>query len=353
MRILVIYDGKAGHLSQALGAAQLIEDRLHGPVVIDQMIAKIRLKLLNRVIDHLAMLPGRVAKKLVSYFYTWTQPKDKPDLIISFGGNVIALNIALTKLWNCHNLAIGNLYSFNQKQLNAHITMRGEAGHPKVILSPVALCKTRQRTCQTKGKKLLQSLPEGRYWGMLIGGEGSGYHYQDSDWHRLGTAMQQLSQQHGIKWLLTTSRRSGIKAEQILMQYLDETTCAKAYLSSQLEDYSLEAILGGCERLFCSEDSLSMVTESVAVNKPVTTLIPTQVKHKTTHQKAVHYLAQTCLITRYQIANLKQFSPQPLEPLKPYSSHLDDIFAQLLTLLEDLEREHSNCSSWHYQHSLP
>ncbi len=353
MRILVIYDGKAGHLSQALGAAQLIEDRLRGPVVIDQMIAKTRLKLLNRFIDRLAMLPAREAKKLVSYCYAWAQPQEKPDLIISFGGNVIALNMALTKLWDCHNLAIGKLYSFNQKQFDAHITMRGEKAHPKVISTQVALCKIKQRDCQAKGDKLLQSLPEGQYWGMLIGGDGSGYHYQDSDWHHLGSAMQQLSQQHGIKWLLTTSRRSGIKAEQILMQYLDETTCAKAYLNSQPEPYSLEAILGGCEQIFCSEDSLSMVTEAVAVNKPVTTLLPAQVKHKTTHQKAVHYLAETRLITRYKITNLKQFSPQPLEPLKTYSSHLDDIFAQLLTLLEDLEQEHSNYSSWHYQHSLP
>ena len=341
MRILVLYDGKSGHLSQALGAAQLIQERLNAPVFIEQRIAKIRVKLLNGITRRFVCASSTFMQRLVSYSYRWQKPEQKPDLIISFGGNTIALNVALSKLWGCHNLAIGNRYSVKLKHLDAHITMRGSTSNPKVILSPIALCKIKPALCAEKGNELKRSLSGPRYWGMLVGGDGSGYHYQARDWHDLGGAMKVISENHGIKWILTTSRRSGQTAEKILMQYLAPATCGKVFIGSDPEEYSLEAILGASERLFCTEDSLSMVTEAVAMEKPVTSLRPKHVNKKTTHNMAIEYLATCGLIDRVAMEKLHQIDCTLYSVKKSYQAHLDDIFRQLMVMLSELDLEPS------------
>ncbi|WP_321392197.1 ELM1/GtrOC1 family putative glycosyltransferase [uncultured Desulfuromusa sp.] len=339
MRILVLYDGKAGHLSQSLGVAQLIRSRLNSPVTIEQQVAKIRLKFLNRFIRKLALIPSSMLQRLVIHSYRWKIPEQKPDLIISFGGNVIALNVALAKLWKCNNVVIGNLYSINLKHIDAHITVFGDTAEAKAIASCVALCKVDPQVCAEKGNELRKQLPYSEYWAMLVGGNGAGYQYQASDWHRLGSSMNFLSKRYGIKWILTTSRRSGLEAEQILQQYLEPSVCAKSYLASQPESGSLEAILGSCDKLFCTEDSLSMLTESVSVEKPVTTLLPKQTSPKRVHSNTVKYMASTGLIKRVNIENLNEFMPQSYQPEKSYSEHLEDIYTQLISLLSQLDKE--------------
>lgn len=56
---------------------------------------------------------------------------------------------------------------------------------------------------------------------MLIGGDGAGAQYQEQDWMQLAKQMNLLARQHRIKWLLSTSRRTGKQAEKILQQYLN------------------------------------------------------------------------------------------------------------------------------------
>lgn len=349
MRILVIYDGKPGHLSQAMGAAQLIQERMDMPVTIEQQIARVRLKVLNRLTRRLISIPFAGIQKLVTLNYKWSRPEHTPDLIISFGGNVIALNVALSNLWNCHILTIGNIYSVQQKHLDVHISMRAAEAESSVIFSPVALCKIKPTVCIEKGKELKQTLAECQYWGMLVGGNGSGYHYSCSDWHDLGQAMKRISERHGIKWLVTTSRRSGTDVENFLKQYLDESVCSRVFWGSCPEKHSLEAILGVSEHLFCTEDSLSMVTEAVAMEKPVTTLTPQQFTPKTTHRRAMEYLAACGLIERVPIDNLSQLEIRPYSIKKSYPAHLDAIFSQLMAIFSLPNREYADTAALHFR----
>ncbi len=341
MKILVIYDGKPGHLSQAMGAAQLIQERMDMPVIIEQQVARVRLKVLNRLTRKLISIPSAIIQKLVILNYKRAKPEEAPDLIISFGGNVLALSVALRNLYNCYNLAIGNIYSVERRHLDAHISMRATGATTRGIFSPVALCKIKPMVCIEKGKELKQSLPGFQYWGMLVGGNGSGYHYSCNDWHELGQAMKELSDRHGIKWIVTTSRRSGTEAEDILKLYLDASKGFHFFEGSCPQKHSLEAILGASERLFCTEDSMSMVTESVAMDKPVVTLAPQQFTPKTTHRRAMEYLSTCGLIERVTIDRLSQMEINPYSVKKSYSAHLDTIFGQLMDILSLSNHEHA------------
>ena len=66
-----------------------------------------------------------------------------------------------------------------------------------------------------------QQYPGCVFGAVLLGGDGSGYRYKDRDWEQLAAAMNVLSQEQKVIWLLTTSRRTGRRAEAVLRGLLN------------------------------------------------------------------------------------------------------------------------------------
>ena len=83
---------------------------------------------------------------------------------------------------------------------------------PKPFISlPVSPMPLSQATLQQHGKQWHSEHPhvEQQVWTMQIGGDGAGAQYQEQDWIQLAKQMNLLARQHRIKWLLSTSRRTG------------------------------------------------------------------------------------------------------------------------------------------------
>lgn len=336
IRLWVLYDGKPGHYSQAYGVAQLIQQRSQRPCHITVIKAKPKLKLANHPLRFLAANAGPKLLSLLSLAYRCDAlPAETPDLIISFGGNVLALNVALSRLLNCPNLVVGNCYRLPPDAVSANITAfvasgRSAAWRARNIGSQVALCKTEPRRCRQLGDLLWEQSPA-PLWTMLVGGPGSGYCYSDEDWQTLGAAMRQLSQRHGIRWLLSTSRRSA-GAEEMLRRELQGDSCFASIYYRGSQSPSADAFLGAGERLFCTEDSLSMLSEAVAMGKPVVSLRPLHSVVSGTHLRAVSYLADQRLIERVAIGDLAEYQPRLRSPLRSYEQHLEAIYQQICGL---------------------
>jgi len=90
--------------------------------------------------------------------------------------------------------------------------------------------------------------------------------------------MNALTQRTGIRWLLTTSRRTGAAAEALLQSNLDPAALAHAIWWSEKPEKQMLAILGRAERVFVTQDSVTMVTECVAAGCPVVVLAPERVR---------------------------------------------------------------------------
>jgi len=56
-----------------------------------------------------------------------------------------------------------------------------------------------------------ENRPTGRLWTMLIGGRSRSHDFQNADWEKLAEGMTALAETEGIRWLVTTSRRTGIR----------------------------------------------------------------------------------------------------------------------------------------------
>ncbi len=333
MRILIIYDGKPGHLSQSLGLANLIAARTAQTVSIDHLIAKPEIKLLNRLLRRLSVINHSTITWIVKQAYRADFPIGRPDLIISFGGNVIALNVALRNHWKANNIVIGNRYSIPSQLFDAQITMFGEENHSKNIASFVALSGISRKECLSLGKQLNSKYSNTRHWAMLIGGNGSGYEYTENDYHHLGQSMVELSLRYGIKWLVTTSRRTDTIAEIILRKYLTHKTTSDICFYNSGENSCIKSILGASERIFCTEDSLSMLSESVSLAKPVISVKPEKISNRDIHRKTVDRMASIGLIDPIEIHNLSTYKPTQFKPNKSYYAHLDDIYQKTKQLV--------------------
>ena len=83
------------------------------------------------------------------------------------------------------------------------------------------------------------------------------------DWAR------KLARREGIRWLVTTSRRTGKEVEAKLRGLLPPEVVADAVWWCHLPEKKFPAYLGAAEVIWVTQDSVSMVTEAVAAGKPV------------------------------------------------------------------------------------
>ncbi|WP_345420441.1 ELM1/GtrOC1 family putative glycosyltransferase [Halioxenophilus aromaticivorans] len=339
LNILVIYDGKAGHLSQSQGLAQLIAKHHHSRCNLQILRAKPRLKLLNKALQFLAQyLPATIVLCLVRLYRTKVIGDAKhpakitaPNLFISFGGNSIALNIAYRRYWRCRNIVIGNNYNVGKNSISAHLTAFGSPAR-NAIATGIALSKIDRENCNSAATVIKETNPHTRYWGVLIGGNGSGYEYQQSDWQALSHGLNELSQKYSIHWLICDSRRTPQGAIELLNTQLGSFTGVSFIGYNQPQRLSIEAVMGASERLFCTEDSLSMLSEAVAMAKPVISLQPQTNSPRPVHARMINHIVNTGLVERQPISQLANYQINFFFPSVPYEHQTVAVYSRLSAL---------------------
>ena len=104
------------------------------------------------------------------------------------------------------------------------------------------------------------------------------HRYAVADWHSLAEAMNRIAERQGIRWLVTTSRRTGGEAEAILHSALAPKHLAYAIWWAEKPEKRVNAFLGAAEFVFATQDSVTMVTECVAAGKPTAVIRPAEVR---------------------------------------------------------------------------
>jgi mitochondrial fission protein ELM1 len=152
---------------------------------------------------------------------------------------------------------------------------------------------------------------------MIIGGAGAGYRYEDRDWENLADVMTVLANKYGIKWLLTTSRRTGDVAEQKLKKLLPENMLASCVWYATDPQHVMLAYLGASELVFCTEDSMSMIAESIASGRAVVTLSPRKSDPEVRYIESLQHYVDKTLICRFKIESAGGLSSDDFKALKP------------------------------------
>lgn len=345
LHVWLLSDDKPGHYNQSLGLIRALEQRYL--VRQSRIHAKLRYGFLRGLLRLLAnrASAGRGIEALNRAchlaYEPFAMPQLPPDLILSCGGQTSYLNILLAQQFDVPNLFLGTLRGLKPERFSAVVSGLFIPNIPNLVELTLSPGLSTGEQMEMAGYRLRESfgLQDAELWALLIGGDGAGYVYRDADFQGLLDGLVRLAQVRGIRWLLTTSRRTKPAHERMIISTAARYPEVFADLVAYHQDPQkvVQSYLGAADVVFCSEDSSSMLSEAISAAKPVFSLSPAKAKPNANYREFLHKHTEA---GRLMCLPMRSFAQQLLdEPLEqrftPLDHSLDEqILAGVLPVLE-------------------
>ena len=276
MKTLILSDGIPGHFNQSRGVASLLQEDIDLNEKVVQLEPKIRslrspIKLIARYLcNNLTKFKARI---IISFF----KPIDSSHvkLIIAAGGNTAAFSAALSLLTDIPNIQLGSPRGIHSKNFNTHLTIEKYFDVPNNVVLEITPNLYSPESCKNASneKALLNSAL------FLIGGQGIGYSYEEAEWNQLIQNIIDFTKLTNSKATIVTSRRTDPSIEELLKSSLSNYfTDDSIWFHDGGANANLAELFGNATKIFVTEDSAMMISESISSGKKVTTLFPKSVK---------------------------------------------------------------------------
>lgn len=311
LNVLVVSDGLPGHLNQSRGLVHWLGTRF--AVEAQELEVRLRMRAMaRRLLPPLVEVTPAMAT-LRSFYDLPALAGAAPDVIVSAGGNTSFANVLLARHFCVPNVFIGSRRRLAASAFAANLTLEptGETGN---VVTPVAPSPVSPETIARSAAEFRaqQDLADGRLWLMACGGTGAGKTYSAGDWANLGQWMNAAAETHGVRWLLSTSRRTGASGEEALATTLNAEHVAYAVWWSRRPERILGALMGSAERLFVTVDSMSMVSECIGAQKPVAVVEVGDGNPEPLLADALDRYARLGLCRRVSVADALDTAPETL-----------------------------------------
>lgn len=294
LAVWLLSDGAPGHLSQSRGIVDALATRR--AVAITTIELKVRSTLWKRL-GRLALPRIRDAAGWFRRIYGVAPPPGRPALIVSSGANTLLANALLARLHRVPNVYSGTLKGYDPAAFDCvfSVVPLGVASNHVLPLPPVPGELARP----------LPAAPDGeRRIAVLVGGDGAGYAFKDEDWRAFAAGLAKLARRENARLLLTTSRRTGAAAEALLRAHLPAELIADAVWWSQAPRRVMRDFLAAAQAVVVTEDSLSMVAESLYSGRPVLSVAPAVAEPNANDGAALRGYVERGLLARSPIARL-------------------------------------------------
>ena len=285
-RLLILSDGKPGHLNQSIGIAE----RLAEMVEVERLIVEVRHKSklrddLLRVAMRLlgwAPLPGKLVRFTLSWSLTDESFGSLPlegrfDLILSTGSSVAPVNLLLGKLLKAPSAVSlrpspTGIAWFDLVILPKHLWPRIPRGNVfKAIGVPNRITPQRLDALRERLAGEMALLPRRRV-GVLLGGEDRYNTISPRTAERLISELKALLEEIDGELTLTTSRRTPPEVEGMVEEAFEgDPRCKVLALVGRgrvIEEAVLK-ILAISDLVIVTEDSMSMVSEAASSGRRV------------------------------------------------------------------------------------
>ncbi len=303
-KVLILSDSRAGHFNQSLAVAEAIKS--FGPV--EEIYVEVKVKKLGKYFLRM-LLNSKMGRKLfknrpslqmIHTFYDGYEWDGKPDIIISSGKDTSLLNAMLALMYGSTNFFIGNPKKLDHHLFSGVISVL-DLGFDNQIVLDVA--PTRSYKGDLTAFAAIYDLdPHYEYYTLLIGGDGSGYRFEEEDIEQLITFVNATADK--VKWLVTTSRRTP-EAYEAKMEKEMNAECFIAFHKNPQK--VVAGFLELSSAVFVTEESASMVSEGVACGKPVVALAPKHHDADKSYQKILQKFSTGKRIQRVEISKLENF----------------------------------------------
>lgn len=280
LHVWVLSDNQPGHFNLSRGIVAALE-RIQ-PVEVHELEVSLRMGLARNpmrfLLNHSVTLPS---PGWLSLFYVMPDLPAVPcDLVVSAGGKTSFANAWLARRMGAKNIFAGSLRRLLPTLFDVVVTLEPiEPASPNNLVLDLPPSAIEAAQVEQQGRALRDRLGLGdeKLWTVMVGGNGAGYRYRESDWQQLARVLDDLGERYNRRWLLLGSRRTGRDAERVLQASIGRSRVAAIHGYEAGGDAVVEACLGAAERVFVTEDSMTMITEAICSRRPVVSLRPAQV----------------------------------------------------------------------------
>ena len=247
--VLIISDGKTGHLRQSQAIARQVEE-YYKKNNFTVNLHEIQINYKN------------IFQRLISF---------KPDVVISTGSSVAGANLIFSRYHHAKSLVAMKppLYMRNLFDL-IFIPRHDKPQEMKNVLVTEGALNIVDKNYLEQGSKELSDNTPGinpqlnNYVGILLGGDTKKFSLSVKCVSEIIKGVKANALKNNIKILATSSRRTSIEVEELLEKELaGEKTCSFLVLASRKNpSYSVSGILGLSKVVVVSPESISMVSEA-------------------------------------------------------------------------------------------
>ncbi|MBU2540604.1 MAG: mitochondrial fission ELM1 family protein [Candidatus Omnitrophica bacterium] len=298
--ILILDDGKLGHLRQSEAVAEILARVLRRKKLsakIEIVNFKFKSKFAKVIFDfllkifNLSFARGVLSQKSFERLFSFC-----PDFVISAGESCAGLNLILSRESQSKSIVIMRPSFFSVKSFDLVISPKHDRikqrqnvvkvlGAPNIIdsayLKNNSKIITQQFSIDEDDKRLKI--------GLLLGGNTKNLKLDRQLVEAVCDQILGAGKRHNAQILLSTSRRTPADAEAVIKEKFKDNDLVKLLVIANEKNipHTVGAILGLCQIVVVSSDSISMVSEAVSSGKYV---IVFRLRSKTTMTKHERFL---------------------------------------------------------------
>ncbi|MCF6206621.1 MAG: mitochondrial fission ELM1 family protein [Sulfurovum sp.] len=268
-RVLILSDGKPGHLQQSVAFAELID--------MPYDIVEVRPRFWGS--KALALLSDRIDAVVPWWFRMESVPQQKYDFVVGTGSSTYYMVKYAAKKYHAKSVTTmlprGYRYTYDLILAQAH---DAPPSHPNIKTLPVNLSHTRPQGIFTSQKPAV---------GIVIGGENQMYAMREGSMRAyLDEIVSRYGNTHTIA--VTTSPRTPPQIEALVASYgFDYEVLYSKDKRNPISDF-----LAVCEIVFLTSDSTSMISQAVSYGSSFVVVLPLETRKEGKHQRFIERLEQ-------------------------------------------------------------
>ncbi len=280
--VLVLSDGKAGHLNQAMAVAEMIKGtlgcRLKTKGIEEKPIVNIKVveinfknKLMRMFLDMASIFAGRRCQgclRCVKFCLkrdTFGQIKNKyADIVISCGASTVSVNSFLKYENNAKAIVIMKPGLGRSKKFNLIILPRHDAalmpeGRGNILVTEAAPNRVKGGGLKVKGI------------GLLIGGDTKNFKLEKKAIEQVVDAVAKIAEEMQREIFVSTSRRTSKEIDKSVKDKLSNNKRCRLLVIANEKNKTgaVQEILSQSEVAIVSPESISMISEAVSSGKYV------------------------------------------------------------------------------------
>lgn len=287
--ILILSDGKTGHIRQSQALARITVDYLKAKGIaghINTAEVKFKSGLFRRALTLANCLSGRYICQgcmlclrnfldKQSYFQLI---KAKPDVIISCGSSLVPVNYQLSRENQARSLVImrPSIFSLGKFDLVVMAKHDRPAFRKNVAVTDAALNLIDEEYLKNQAGQLIKDTGvsvsiDQPGLGILLGGNSKNFQLQTEAIKEVLVGVKQACLKFKVPILATTSRRTSFAVEVIVKNELSGFDYLRLLIIANEKNYpsAVGGILGLSKIVVVSPESVSMISEAVASSKQV------------------------------------------------------------------------------------